>query len=189
MKIILLRHGKPEFDLFAESKTKYAPAQFREIITRYTESPLNPDTPPPTATLQLSRDCNAIVCSDLIRSLESARMLGRDDIHLVDPVFRESDPPYADWRFPRLSLYSWLVTFRLLWLFGYSNNGESIKAARQRAGTASKILASIAEEHDSVLLAGHGFMNRFIAGHLRANGWSGPKDPGKDYWAYAVYTY
>ena len=163
MKIILLRHGKPEFDLSAESKTKYAPTQFSDIITRYSESPLNPDTPPPIAALQLSRDCNAIVCSDLIRSLESAKMLGRDEIHLIDPVFRESNPPYADWRFPKLSLYSWLVTFRLLWLFGYSNNGESIKAARERAAAASTLLISMAEEHDSVLLAGHGFMNRFIA--------------------------
>lgn len=187
MKIILLRHGQPEFDLFSESKTRYVPADLREVVKRYTESPINSDVMPPTETIQMAQSCNAVICSDLIRSIDSARLLGHPEVHLVDPVFRESDPPHAEWRFPRLSLYSWLVIFRLLWLFGYSKNSESLKAARQRASAASIILSAMAEEHDSVLLAGHGFMNRFIAGHLRANGWRGPRDPGKNYWEYGVY--
>ena len=187
MKIVLLRHGQPEYDLFAESKNRFAPSELRRIILRYTESSLDPAVKPSAKTYQLAQSCNAIVCSNLTRSIESARMLGHDEIHLVDPVFRESDLPHADWRFPRLSLYTWVITFRLLWLLGYANNGEAIKLAKQRALVASNILTSLAKEHDSVLLAGHGFMNRFIASHLRANGWRGPKDPGRQFWDYGVY--
>lgn len=187
MKIVLLRHGQPEYDLFAEAQRRFAPAELRRIILRYTESSLNPAVTPSAATCQLAQSCNAVVCSNLSRSIESARMLGHDDIQLIDPVFRESDLPHADWRFPRLSLYTWFITFRLLWLLGYSNNGEAFKLARQRAVRASDILVSLARQHGSVLLAGHGFMNRFIAGHLRADGWHGPKDPGKHYWEYGIY--
>lgn len=187
MKIVLLRHGQPEYDLFAEAKKRFAPAELRRIILRYTESPLDQDITPSEKTCQIAQNCNTVVCSNLIRSIESARMLGHEEIHLIDPIFRESDLPHANWRFPKLSLYTWFITFRLLWLLGYSNNGEAIKLARQRAAAASDILTSLAEEHDSVLLAGHGFMNRFIAGHLRANGWHGPKDPGRHFWEYGVY--
>ena len=187
MKIILLRHGQPEFDLFSESRTRYVPADLHQVIKRYTESPINSAVMPPAETMQMAQTCNAVICSDLIRSIDSARLLGHPEVHLVDPVFRESDLPHADWRFPKLSLYSWFITFRLLWLFGYANNGESIKMAKQRAATATRALTEIAGQQDSVLLVGHGFINRFIAGHLRTNGWHGPKDPGKNYWEYGVY--
>lgn len=189
MKIVLLRHGQPEFDLHRHARTRYVPAQLAEIITRYTNTPLDTTVRPSVETIAMARECNAVVCSDLPRSIDSARILGHEAIQLIDPIFRESDLPHADWRFPRLSLYTWFITFRLLWLLGYSNNGESIKQARQRAATASETLTGIAESHDSVLLMGHGFMNRFIANHLRTRGWRGPKDPGKEYWGYGVYHY
>ena len=187
MEIILLRHGEPEFDLSATSKNKCAASQLNEIIYAYTNSPLNTSNPPSSQTLDFVQHCRAVVCSDLTRSIESARLLGHEHIHLIDPVFRESDLPYADWHFPRLSIYHWFIFFRFLWILGYARNGESIKLARQRAVAATERLMPLAQLNDSVLLVGHGIMNRFIASHLRASGWRGPKNPGSDFWEYGVY--
>jgi len=189
MKIILLRHGEPEFNLFTGAKNKCAASQLGDIINTYNNSPLSTSCPPPSQALDFVQCCRAVVCSELTRSIESARLLGREDIHLIDPVFHEPDLPYADWHFPRLSVYSWFLFFRFLWALGYARNGEPIKLARQRALAATKILTSLAQQHSPVLLVGHGFMNRFIAARLRAGGWHGPKNPGTDFWEYAVYQY
>ncbi|MFO7602260.1 MAG: histidine phosphatase family protein [Gammaproteobacteria bacterium] len=186
-KIMLLRHGKPEFDLFSTGRDPYAAAQLSQVIRRYTQSPIAPAPPPPVHALQHARDCRAIVCSDLRRSLESATRLGHAQKTLIAPLFREAELPYADWQRPRLSLYSWFVIFRLLWLFGYAQNGESLRQARRRAIAATDVLTELARQHGSVLLVGHGFMNHFIARQLRARGWQGPKSPGRHYWEYGVY--
>ncbi|MFO7602198.1 MAG: hypothetical protein R6X06_00100, partial [Gammaproteobacteria bacterium] len=77
-KIMLLRHGKPEFDLFSAGRDPYAAAQLSQVIRRYTQSPIAPAPPPPVHALQHARDCRAIVCSDLRRSLESATRLGHE---------------------------------------------------------------------------------------------------------------
>ena len=187
MKIVLLRHGCPEFNLETLKTRKYRPIELHEVVRRYRDSPLDTSHLPPAECREIVQQCNAVVCSNLPRSLESARLLGFDEIHLSDGLFRESDLPYANWRRPRLSLYRWFILFRLLWLAGYANNGESIRLAKQRARLASQRLTDLAGEHGSVLLVGHGFINYFIARELRAGGWQGPKRPGHDYWGFAVY--
>jgi hypothetical protein len=37
------------------------------------------------------------------------------------------------------------------------------------------------------MLIGHGIINRLLAKKLRSSGWKGPKNPGNNYWEYAVY--
>ena len=81
----------------------------------------------------------------------------------------------------------WLVLYRLIWLFGYSQNGESYAAANNRADAAASKLMTLAEEHDKVVLIGHGLMNRIIAKRLCINNWTGPTSPGKKYWEFGIY--
>ena len=73
---------------------------------------------------------------------------------------------------------------RLLWLFGFSRNGESLMKARKRAGEAAMTLA---EEHHDILLVGHGLMNLLIARALKKADWIGPSRPGPGHWGYGVY--
>ncbi|MBS3935323.1 MAG: hypothetical protein KGZ43_04045 [Sulfuritalea sp.] len=59
--------------------------------------------------------------------------------------------------------------------------------ARRRARQAAERLAELAEEHQNVLLVGHGFINHFIAKELQKSGWLGPSRPGKGFWGYGIY--
>lgn len=81
----------------------------------------------------------------------------------------------------------WVTVFRLCQFFGFARNGESLLAARQRAREASRLLAAMAKQNESVLLVGHGYMNRLIAKQLLASGWQGPKSPGHRYWDFSIY--
>ena len=189
MKIILLRHGEPEFNLFARTNKKYPAAELATIIHEYNTSALKSSNLPSQQTLDIAQACTTIVCSDLKRSLDSARLLNRHKISLIDPVFRETELPYADWIYPKLSLRSWITIFRILWFFGYANHAEHIRHSRLRVITATETLVKQAQQYGSVLLVGHGFMNYFIAKQLRSTGWHGPKNPGRNFWDYAIYQY
>ena len=69
-----------------------------------------------------------------------------------------------------------------------NKNGQSIKQAKNRAKYASKKLIELAEEHEKVILIGHGLMNRLIAKQLNYKNWKGPVSPGKRYWEFGIYT-
>lgn len=73
----------------------------------------------------------------------------------------------------------WIVLVRVLWVLGFSRNGESLRNAKKRANHAAARLVELAEEHQQILLVGHGFINYFIAKELRKRGWSGPSRPGR----------
>lgn len=187
MKIILLRHGEPEFNLFARTKVKYSATELATIIHDYNTSALKRSNVPSPQTFEIAQSCTTIVCSDLKRSLDSARLLNQHKISLINQVFREAELPYADWIYPKLSLRGWIIIFRILWFFGYANHAEHIKHSRLRALTAAEALITQAQQYGSVLLVGHVLMNRFIAKQLRSTGWHGPKNPGREFWDYAIY--
>lgn len=189
MKIVLLRHGEPEIDLSNMLKMKCSANELKPLIRAYTDSGLNKQKEPPSEAVCVSKSCRSVVCSDLPRSIESAKALALPKIDLVDSVFRESDLPHANWRYPKLTLLTWLLFFRALWFLGYSNNGEPISTAKQRAQIAFVKLKQMADEHGSVMLIGHGIVNRLVAKKLRSNGWQGPKNPGNNYWEFGVYEY
>lgn len=79
--------------------------------------------------------------------------------------------------------------FRLLCFFGYSSNGESLREAKLQASKGVNRLEEIAANSGSVLLIGHGFINRLIAKALLSKGWQGPVNPGKQFWEFGVYDY
>jgi hypothetical protein len=50
-------------------------------------------------------------------------------------------------------------------------------------------LFELAQQHDTVFVAGHGFMTMLVAKELLRRGWSGPNRPANKYWRYCVYRY
>ncbi len=183
MKITLIRHGKPAFELKGKAKAR----DIGEIIIRYDLSGIEGE--PPEDAKQRASACHVAVCSDLSRSLESAKALGFADILLSDPVFREIAMPHFNQGSLTLSVGAWGLLLRCLSTVGFSRNGESISMAKQRAQVAASTLIEVAHEHQSVLLVGHGFVNYFIAQELLARNWVGPTKPGRGYWEYGVYRY
>lgn len=181
MKIVLMRHGKPDFDF-----SRWINADdFARIAHEYDTAQLA-DTPPAHA-ISTARQCQAVVCRDLIRSALSARALGCEDVVFTSPLFRESPLPYPDSGSFRLSLSVWAVVLRMAWFAGYAQNGESFPAARQRAQVATQHLAQLAAEHGSVLLVGHGIMNRLLGKALRQQGWRETQAPGSGHWSCGIY--
>ena len=181
MEIVILRHGKPDFDLPVKVKAK----ELEALASSYDACGIC-DTPPVEAW-EKAQHCNVVVCSDLPRSTSSAKVLGVTPILVSDPLFREAALPHTGWGLVSLPPKLWAIFFRLIWFAGFSGNGESVAFAKYRAKEAARRLVKYATEHKSVLFVGHGFINRFIAKELLSLGWVGPDNPGRGYWEYGVY--
>ena len=183
MEIILLRHGKPNIP----SLHKISACSFADWIDSYNASGLCPTSVPPKNTLSIARECNAVICSDLIRSKESAEALNTKNILLADLQFNEAGLPSASWTALKLSPSAWAVIFRVMWLFGYSNNSESYKEAKSRAEISALKLIELAKDHKIVLFVGHGVYNNLLSKQLKLLGWHGPSNPGTKHWSFGVY--
>ncbi|HEY0720425.1 MAG TPA: histidine phosphatase family protein, partial [Gammaproteobacteria bacterium] len=164
-------------------------AELAKWIADYNDAALDRAHPPPTAAIQHAAEGAFVVCSTLRRSRESAHLLGVANIDACEAAFRELELPHACWRVVRLPVLTWAVLFRFMWLLGFSANGESVKAARERARYCAEQLAAWAEVHGTVLFVGHGSLNWFIARHLRRMGWSGLNRSPRNYWEFADYCY
>jgi broad specificity phosphatase PhoE len=68
------------------------------------------------------------------------------------------------------------------WHIGWSQGAESVREARKRAQRAAERLVELAREHRSVMLIGHGQLNRMITRALRRMGWHG-SGSGRAYWS------
>ena len=181
IRITLLRHGKPQFELAGFVCGK----DLGRIAASYDLSGIAGVPPAETVTAVQGR--HLVVCSHLLRSVESAKALGFDEIHVKDALFGETALPHFRGGTLALPVSAWIVLLRFLWLFGFSRNGESLADARKRAKHAAKRLIELAEEHRSVLLVGHGFINCLIARELRACGWLGPAKPNRKFWGLGIY--
>lgn len=182
MHITIIRHGEPDFDWERRVKGSDMVA----IIRAYDASGIVGT--PPDESLDLVTAHNLIVCSDLTRSIQSAKALGADSIHESSSLFREMNLPCFDNVKMRLPLKIWTVVLRILWFAGFSNNTESISEAKARAVDAANRLIELANEHQSVLFVGHGFLNRYVVKELRQRNWVGPRNAGKRYWQFTGYS-
>jgi broad specificity phosphatase PhoE len=183
MKIVILRHGKP----VTPSLEKISASAFADWVHEYNAAGLCQESEPTEHAKKCADECNAIVCSTLPRSIESANALCNKRIVLSDPIFNEAGLPVANWQVLKLTPKIWAVVFRILWLLGYSRNSESLKEAKSRASEAVEKLADLAQEYESVLFVGHGVYNRMLANELRRRGWVGSNNPGSNHWTFGVY--
>jgi len=182
MKIILLRHGEPDID----TGLKVSPREYGVWLKAFNLASIK-DSCPPVAVMDLVRQCEFVVCSDLARSIDSARALGIEHIDVLEPLFREFEVSYSKWLFPKLPASSWTVLFRLMWLTGYSANAESFRVARQRTVLCMQRLVGYAEQYGTVLFVGHGSLFWYLTRLLVNNGWQGPTFSPKKYWEFCVY--
>lgn len=177
MRISLLRHGAPRID----TPRRLDAHEFARWVEAYDAAEIIDQRPPPGTLHGLSHSC-AIVCSDLPRSLSSARALRLTPL-LQSELFRECPLP-APPRLPlRLSASGWLLAMRLPWWCGYSGEVESARQSRLRSEHAANELERLANEHGEVLLIGHGMFNHFLAGELRKRGWLGSRLGPAGHWS------
>ena len=182
MEIILMRHGKPGF----AGAQKVAAHEMAGWIDQYDLSGIGDDQPP-EASRELARSVLMVFSSPLPRAISSARNLNLEP-EIIDRVFREAELPVYLIPVVKLSPFSWVILFRLMWLCGMSKKTESFKMAKSRARRAAGILLKNAREHNGpVLMMGHGIMNRLIAKELTSLGWKERTRAGKGYWGAGVF--
>lgn len=185
MKIVLLRHGKPKVADF----NRMTGIEFGAWIKSYNEAPLDELCLPPAGSMHIAKECNAAVCSTLVRSIESSKHLELTSKVDVSHDFVEAGlPNYPIFKL-KFSVHFWLVLFRVMWFLGCAPNSESYSQAKERAKRCSDKLESIAKEYDSVVFVGHGILNRLISKELQKRGWQGPVKTPSAYWQFAVYEH
>lgn len=184
MQIVLIRHGKPKI----EHLKAISANEFGLWVQEYDLADIDMEYLPSNETLDIAQKCSKIICSDLPRSIISARLLQREP-DIIDIRFREAKMPSAKWTYPIFSTKTWMLFFRVFQLLGYSANAETIFEIKSRAEGCTETLVKYAKEHGSVLFVGHGIINWFIERRLKSMSWYVDKRSNRDYWGYRVYRY
>jgi broad specificity phosphatase PhoE len=180
-KIVLMRHGEPT----SRYSAWIAGREFGEWVRSFDQGGIKEAMLIPDEVRQLASTIGLVISSDLLRATQSAARLARKTV--IDPDLREAglvDSFRTSFRAP-VSL--WLAAARLAWRLDVTASQEPIAAARARAQRVTDNVISLAREHRSVLVVGHGVFNSLIARRLRALGWSGPLVPPSRYWSVATY--
>ncbi|TXL02092.1 hypothetical protein BMR02_00620 [Methylococcaceae bacterium HT1] len=185
MKIVFIRHGKPDLPELGKLQAN----ELHQWIKAYNAASLDTDQQPPKQAVELTKQCNVVVCSNLRRSIESAKLLGIRGIYCIDAIFREVELPYCNIRSPKLSATVWFVLFRILWFMGYSNHSDSKSTVKQRAAIAAGMLHNRALANNSVLLVGHSIFNSYIGKQLKMKGLQGSTSIFSKHWQISVYEY
>ena len=192
-----MRHGRPVFDHRGWIVSRDMAAR----ITRYDEAGIQVNAGAGAAgetrgereayaaAVAAGGDAGCIVASDLLRSAQSARSVAGGRAVLGESLFREADLPFGLWGWPVLPYRLWCAVFRIAWWWGFGAQVESRIDAEARARDAALRLMELAKQHGSVLLVGHGVMNRMIARVLLARGARGPRWLANGYWSMAVFEF
>lgn len=186
MNIILLRHGRVAAEKPAAAITQSA---FRDWVTNYDQAPLDTTSVPSEQLRELAKRTQFIVCSDLSRSIESAKVLQREP-NLISPAYRECEMPVTDGSRLKLPVNVWMSAMRGLQFTGIHPNAESISTFRLRSRQSATQLNALAGLHRSVMLIGHGLLNRSLHKQLLKLGWKVEnRNASDDNWSYRSYQF
>jgi broad specificity phosphatase PhoE len=180
-KIVLMRHGEPA----SRYSAWIAGREFGEWVRSFDQGGIKEAMLIPDEVRQLASTIGLVISSDLLRATQSAARLARKTV--IDPDLREAGLVESFRTSLRAPVSLWLAAARLAWRLDVTSSQEPIAAARARAQRVTENVISLAREHRSVLVVGHGVFNSLIARRLRALGWSGPLVPPSRYWSVATY--
>ena len=180
-KIILMRHGEPT----SRYSAWIAGREFGEWVRSFDQGGIKEAMLIPDEVRQLASTIGLVISSDLLRATQSAARLARKT--LIDADLREAGLVESFRTSLRAPVSLWLAAARLAWRLDVTSSQEPLAAARARAQRVTDNVISLAREHRSVLVVGHGVFNSLIARRLRALGWSGPLVPPSRYWSVATY--
>lgn len=181
-RIILARHGRPVLDV----RTRIPGHGLAAWLEAEREAPLDPCSRPSVDLERLARSARHLIASPLRRSRDSALLLAPSSAPAIEEQIREAALPSAFRSSWNLAPNVWAGLARSAWFCGWSPGVESFAAARRRAERAARMLQSLAEQGEVVVI-GHGLMNALIAARLRGLGWKGPRFPSWDHWGFGAF--
>jgi broad specificity phosphatase PhoE len=179
-QITLLRHTKVKID----TPSIYS-SQMKDFIEAYNQAPIEFDDVSDELK-SIIDSVDIVLSSELSRTKETLKYLRKEAQH-SDTIFNEAELPYANGKIVKLPATTWAVLFRIMWIFGYSKQSESYKEAKVRAKLSADKLIAYAKANKSVLLVGHGVMNKLISKELMASGVTLVKKTGNGNLGYTVF--
>ena len=165
-QITLIRHAKVDID----NSKKINSLLLKTWIDAYDTAPIHTESLPSKETVALVQNANVVLTSTLRRAIDSAKVLGVE-VDEKNELFNEADIPEVNMPYVKLKPKSWLVILRLMLLFGLGKKDASLKASKKQAMLAVEHLLSLSEEHENIVLVGHGGMNWLIGKALVKKGW------------------
>jgi broad specificity phosphatase PhoE len=184
MEIVLVRHGRPT----ALVGTLISGRDLGTWLAGFNQAGLAEAAAPPLRLQELVKAAGFVLASDVVRSIESAKLLPSGSVR-IDPDLREAVLPSSMGVAIRLPAAAWVVIARMAWWLNWCRSEEPIAAARARARRAADRLCALASQHGTVAVIGHGVFNRFIARQLLARGWRGPRIMASAHWAASRFTH
>lgn len=182
-RIILLRHGEVDITNNKSISSK----EFKKWIMQYDNSDIKSEFSSKNEISSLLNEADILICSKLKRSIQSLEIFDKLAFESSE-IFNEVQLPSFNTKLVKLKAKTWLVFFRLLWFFGYSKNCESYKSTKQRAQKAALKLMQLSTEHETVVLVGHGIMNKLIQKELILNKWKKTNKSQNKNWDYSVFS-
>ncbi len=180
-RIILLRHGEVDISNYKSISS----IEFGKWIVEYDNSDIKSSFLKKDEVREVLDEADILICSKLKRSTQSLGIFDKVAFETSD-IFNEAQLPYFNSSLLKLNPKVWLVFFRILWFFGYSGNCESYKKTKTRAKLAAKRLLQLVQENNTIVLVGHGIMNKFIQKELiLLNCMESKKSHGNN-WDYSV---
>ncbi|MFP5246887.1 MAG: hypothetical protein ACLGH0_09350 [Thermoanaerobaculia bacterium] len=155
-RIVLIRHGESAHVL----RERVDRDGFLRWLETYDLAGLAEGEAPPSSLRSIE---GHVVASDIRRAHESALMLAANVV--TSPLLREVELDVPRCGGLRLPMSLWGLVVGLRWKFGARHGLE-------RAREAARWLASLAEEHGTVVAVTHGAMRRLIADALVEDGWT-----------------
>lgn len=167
IKIVLIRHGKPDV---APSK-RLTHRKFEDYIETYEKAGLDPDSAPPSWLVELARNAQRVYCSDRPRARESARALAPHAELELSPLFMEAQLKSPKLPLVRMKPPAWAVIARLAWHAGHHGGIEDFRDAKERADKAVDMLSETALADGIAVLVAHGYFNAIVGRTLKKRGW------------------
>ncbi len=181
--ITLIRHGRS----LIESKHKLTANEYTEWVKLYDKSGVVVENTYPEETISSIMNAKLIVTSDLSRSICSAKQICENKEMESFSIFRELELPTLSVKKIKFTPKTWTLLARIAYFLGYSHKRESHKDAQVRAVNAAKQLIEMANQHQSIVLLGHGLFNKYIAKQLRKNGFRGKRYTSSIHWRSTTY--
>lgn len=164
MEIILIRHGKPT----SAKNPLLSASEYTKWIRRYNLSNVSENSRPDVINKEIS--AYYLVSSDFKRAIHSTEIYSGRRPDLISPIYREMEIPR--YKFPfKLKAMTWIFLCRVLWMLGLKGSFESYRLAKERSALAAEQLILLAQENETVVLFGHGYMNLHIRRILSKKGW------------------
>lgn len=179
MQIVIVRHARVK----TESTGVLDTSAMNRWLKVYDTAEIETTLPEDGRLIDLVEESRFLVCSQLPRTAASLKVLGKST-DLRDALFDEIEIPPVRIPWLRLSPKLWLTMIRLLSLAGVGRYGRSLQQSRVRAERAAERLITLAEEHEHVLLLGHGAMNWLIVKVLKQRGWDEVQKMSLKNWGY-----